>query len=88
MPVKEKLLKKLFQKKAPRNFTKQELDQLLSQCGCQKGHGGRGSGIRYYHACSGRILAFDEPHPENALYLYQIKLVKQYLIDIGEWKKE
>jgi hicB family protein len=46
MPTKEKLLRKLFQKRLPRNFTKQDLSALLAQCGCRKGQGGRGSGIR------------------------------------------
>ena len=68
MPSKEKLLRKLFQKKLPRNFTKHDLEALLSQCGCIKGQGGRGSGIRFYHVETGGIIAFDEPHPENELY--------------------
>ena len=87
MPSKDKLLAKLFQKKLPRNFTKQELNALMSQCGCLKGQGGRGSGIRFYHESTGRILAFDEPHPENELYPYQVKLTRQFLKDIREYKE-
>ncbi|WP_029201822.1 type II toxin-antitoxin system HicA family toxin [Oribacterium sp. NK2B42] len=88
MPSKDKLLKKLFQKKLPRNFTKQELNSLMSQCGCLKGQGGRGSGIRFYHEATGRILAFDEPHPENELYPYQVKMTRQFLKEIGEYKED
>ena len=88
MPSKDKLLKKLFQKKVPRNFTKQELNSLMSQCGCLKGQGGRGSGIRFYHEATGRILAFDEPHPENELYPYQVKMTRQFLKEIGEYKED
>ena len=88
MPSKEKLLRKLFQKRLPRNFTKQDLSALLAQCGCRKGQGGRGSGIRFFHEKSGRILAFDEPHPENELYPYQIKLVRQFLREIGEYTED
>ena len=88
MPSKDKLLAKLFQKKLPRNFTKQDLNALMSQCGCLKGQGGRGSGIRFYHESTGRILAFDEPHPENELYPYQVKLTRQFLKDIGEYKED
>ena len=88
MPSKDKLLAKLFQKKLPRNFTKQDLNALMSQCGCLKGQGGRGSGIRFYHEATGRILAFDEPHPENELYPYQVKLTRQFLKDIGEYKED
>ena len=87
MPSKDKLLAKLFQKKLPRNFTKQDLNALMSQCGCLKGQGGRGSGIRFYHESTGRILAFDEPHPENELYPYQVKLTRQFLKDIREYKE-
>ena len=87
MPSKDKLLAKLFQKKLPRNFTKQDLNALMSQCGCLRGQGGRGSGIRFYHEATGRILAFDEPHPENELYPYQVKLTRQFLKDIGEYKE-
>ena len=88
MPSKEKLLKKLFQKRLPRNFTKQELNALMSQCGCLKGQGGRGSGIRFFHEATGRILAFDEPHPENELYPYQVKMTRQFLRDIGEYEED
>ncbi len=88
MPSKDKLLAKLFQKKLPRNYTKQDLNALMSQCGCLKGQGGRGSGIRFYHELTGRILAFDEPHPENELYPYQVKLTRQFLKDIGEYKED
>ena len=88
MSSKDKLLRKLYQKRIPRNFTKQELDNLMSHCGCVKGQGGRGSGIRFFHEKTGRILAFDEPHPENELYPYQIRLTRQFLIDVGEYKED
>ena len=88
MPTKEKLLGKLFQKALPRNFSKQELDSLMKQSNCLKGQGGRGSGVRYYHEPTGRILAFDEPHPGNELYPYQVKLVRQFLRETGEAKED
>ena len=88
MPSKEKLLNKLFQKRLPRNFTKQELNALMSQCGCLKGQGGRGSGIRFFHETTGMILAFDEPHPENELYPYQVKMTRQFLREIGEYEED
>ena len=88
MPSKEKLLAKLFQKRLPKNFTKQELEALMGKCNCVKGQGGRGSGIRFYHKDTGRILAFDEPHPENELYVYQVKMVRQFLKEIGEYKED
>ncbi|WP_314640396.1 type II toxin-antitoxin system HicA family toxin [Stomatobaculum longum] len=75
MPTKEKLLQKLFQKRLSRNFTKQDLSALMVQCGCRKGRGGR-------------ILAFDEPHPENELYPYQLKLLRRFLREIGEYRED
>lgn len=33
-------------------------------------------------------MAFDEPHPENELYPYQIKLVRQFLREIGEYTED
>ena len=87
MPDKKKLMAKLFSAKLPRNFSKQELVSLLNQCQCIQGHGGRGSGIRFLHEPTGRILAFDEPHPGNELYPYQVKMVRRFLEEIGERKE-
>lgn len=84
MPKKEKLFEKLMAPGIPRNFTTNNLDALMSQCDCVKYSGGRGSAISYYHKPSGRILRFDGPHPGNELYPYQIKMVRQFLSDIGE----
>ena len=84
MPKKEDLLEKLCRKPIPKNFTKRELDILLRKCGCEKFSGGRGSGIGYVHEKTKRILQFDELHPGNELYGYQIKKTIQFLHDIGE----
>lgn len=84
MPKKEDLLKKLCRKPRPKNFTKSELDTLMRKCGCKKYSGGRGSSIAYLHTNTSRILQFDEPHPSKELYLYQIKMVIQFLKNIGE----
>ena len=84
MLKKKELLEKLFRKPYPKNFTKRELDQLMSKCNCSKFQGGRGSGIGYMHKDSKRILQFDGPHPGNELYKYQIEKVKQFIEEIGE----
>ncbi|MCD8051792.1 MAG: type II toxin-antitoxin system HicA family toxin [Clostridiales bacterium] len=84
MAKKEKLLEKLFQSKMPKNFTTSELDALMSQCGCCKYSGGRGSSIKYFHEETKRILIFDGPHPGNELNPYQVKKVRTFLIEIGE----
>ncbi len=84
MPKKSVLIEKLIRKPIPRNFTKQELDALMNKCNCDKFSGGRGSGIGYVHRETKRIVQFDEPHPGNELYPYQIKKVIQFLYDVGE----
>ena len=84
MSTKDSLMDKLFQQPIPKNFTKQELDSLMKKCGCECYSGGRGSALKYFHSGSGRILTFDGPHPGNELYIYQIKMVRKFLIDVGE----
>ena len=84
MPSKEVLLKKLTSKPVPTNYTMKELDTLMKKCGCRKFSGGRGSGIKYVHNESGRVVAFDAPHPGNELYRYHVNAVKKFLVEIGE----
>lgn len=84
MPKKDKLLEKLMQKRMPKNFTTSDLDALMGQCGCTKHFGGRGSAIMYIHTATSMKLIFDGPHPGNELYSYQIKLVRNFLKEIGE----
>ena len=84
MPKKKDLLEKLCRKPSPSNFTVRELEQLMNQCGCDMFSGGRGSGIGFVHADSKRVLQFDQPHPGNELYRYQIKKTIQFLREIGE----
>ena len=88
VPSKKALIEKLCRKPIAKNFTKQELDSLMGKSGCEKYPGGRGSSIRYYHGASQRILTFDEPHPERELYTYQIKMVIQFLREIGELEQK
>lgn len=84
MPSKKKLLAKLYQNGIPKNFTTNDLDQLMSKCNCSKYSGGRGSAIKYYHSKSGRILQFNAPHPGKELYAYHIRMVRDFISDIGE----
>ena len=84
MPKKDKLIKKLMQKQIPKNFSTNELDALMGQCGCTKHSGGRGSAIMYIHTDTSQKLIFDGPHTGNELYSYQIKLVRKFLRDIKE----
>lgn len=84
MPKKEELIEKLCRKPIPKNFTKRDLDMLMKKCNCEKFSGGRGSGIGYVHSKTQRVLQFDEPHPGNELYSYQIKKTIKFLKDIWE----
>lgn len=86
MSKKDNLLKKLIQRPIPTSFTTRELDALMKNCGCKKFEGGRGSGIGYFHEATKRIIQFDGPHPGNELYRYQIKMVIQFLKEVGEIK--
>lgn len=84
MPKKEELLKKLFSKPYPHNFTIHDLDTLMGKCGCSKYPGGRGSALRYVHDSTRRVLQFDGPHPGKELYRYQVDKVRKFLAEIGE----
>ena len=84
MPTKKDLLNKLSARPLPRNFTVRDLDALMGKCGCEKYQGGRGSGIGYRQAATGRALQFDMPHPGKELYYYQVKAVIEFLKSIGE----
>lgn len=88
MPTKESLVKKLTAKPAPRNFTIKDLDSLMSKSQCEKYQGGRGSGIGYRHAPSGRAIQFDMPHPGKELYRYQVKNVIEFLREVGEIEED
>lgn len=55
----------------------------MAECGCVKTTGGRGSAIAYIHSATNRKLIFDGPHPGNELYSYQVKMVREFLKDIG-----
>ena len=84
MPPKEKLVEKLCRTPAPNNFTVNDLAALMAKCNCTQGKGGRGSGIRYFHGPTGRVLIFDAPHPGKDLYRYQVRKVIEFLSAVGE----
>lgn len=84
MPKKKDLLEKLCRKPSPKNFTTRELDLLMGKCSCEKFPGGRGSGIGFVHNETKRVLQFDQPHPGNELYRYQINKTIHFLKEIGE----
>ena len=84
MPKKKDLIEKLCRKPSPKNFTTRELEVLMKKCDCEQFSGGRGSAIAFVHNETKRVLQFDQPHPGNELYRYQINKTIQFLKDIGE----
>ena len=86
MGKKEKYIDELFSHPITKDFTISKLDKLMNECGCEKFSGGRGSSLKYFHKKTGRILTFDGPHPGKELYIYHVKMVRKFLIDIGEAK--
>lgn len=56
----------------------------MKKCGCEKFQGGRGSGIGFVHTETKRVVQFDQPHPGNELYRYQIVKTIEFLDQIGE----
>lgn len=84
MGKKEKYINDLFKNPITKNFTVSKLDKLMSECGCSKYQGGRGSSLKYSHNKTKRILTFDGPHPGKELYIYQVRMVRKFLKDIGE----
>ena len=81
--IRNKLLKRLLAR--PKDFTYDELKQLLSSVGCAEDNKGRTSGSRvaFVHKGTGTILRLHKPHPNNELKGYQIKLVIEFLENLG-----
>ncbi len=79
----DKLLKRLLAK--PKDFTYDELKKLLSSFDCLEDNKGRVSGSRvaFVHEATGTILRLHRPHPKKELKEYQIKLVIDFLKNLG-----
>lgn len=88
MSTKKKLKEKFREQPYNKNLTEKDLDALMSQCGCEKKSGGRGSGLRYVHIKTKRVLTFDGPHPAKELKHYQIKKVCDFLDEIEHFDDE
>lgn len=81
MATDDKLIERI--KSKPTDFTVRELASLMKQCGCEEYQGGRGSGIRYYDPKTKRCMTFDLPHPGKVFKRYQIKMILNFLEEIG-----
>jgi predicted RNA binding protein YcfA (HicA-like mRNA interferase family) len=78
----EKLLEKLTAKPATRDFKWDELVKLLNGLGFEQIKGS-GSRRKFYHAETKTVISLHEPHPENVLKLYQVKIVVNKLKEMG-----
>lgn len=83
MSNKKKLKAKFREQPYNKNLTENDLDALMSQCDCEKKSGGRGSGLRYVHTKTKRVLTFDGPHPAKELKRYQVRKVCDFLEELG-----
>jgi len=88
LPTKEQLITKLTSPSQSKNFSIKDLFSLMKKCDCVESSGGRGSGIKFISNTTGRILIFDQPHPQKELYTYQKKKTIEFLKSIGEIKDE
>lgn len=84
MSQKENLINRL--KSKPKDFTIQELDSLMSKCGCIKITRGKtsGSAIAYVHEETKQIIRIHSPHPKKELKQYIIKSALEFLEQISE----
>lgn len=86
MSRREKLLERLMSR--PDDFTSDELETVMLQCGCRKSSRGKtsGSAIAYIHVKSGRVFKAHSPHPAKVLKHYQVAAVIEFLQSVGEIK--
>jgi hypothetical protein len=86
MDKKDEQIKRLLLK--PKDYTINELDSLMKNCGCVKANRGKtsGSAIKYIHESSGLKLFIHEPNPGKILKPYVINLIIKFLRDVNEIK--
>lgn len=83
MSKKDKLLSRL--KNKPKDFTYDELVQLLIYFGYKEDNVGKtsGSAVRFISPETKHIIRIHKPHPENTLKMYVIKYVLEELSKEG-----
>lgn len=87
MSQSDKLLKRLFQRQPPKDFTYNELISLMKHFGYEV-HQGSGSRISFGPNDDGDRVHMHAPHGagENALKKYQIEQIKKFLQKEGMMK--
>ena len=83
MSRKDKLLSRL--KTMPKDFSYDELIQLLIYLGYKEDNAGKtsGSAVRFINCQTKHIMRIHKPHPENTLKMYVLKYVLEELLKEG-----
>ncbi|MGI8958967.1 MAG: type II toxin-antitoxin system HicA family toxin [Bryobacteraceae bacterium] len=69
-------------RKKPKDFTWNELEQLLSGFKYQLETGG-GSGRKFFNEERGVVISIHQPHPRNELKRYQVNEILDHLTQEG-----
>lgn len=77
MSQNEKLLERF--KSKPKNFTYNELRNLLTNLGYQEDIAKEGSRVAFVHTVTQDMIRLHKPHPSNILKEYQIKQILNHL---------
>lgn len=83
MSRRAKLLKRLYQKPAPRDFTWGELCTLLAGYGFRLLHTSGGSGRKFVNDELKKMIILHEPHPGSTLLPCYIPKVVRTLKSVG-----
>ncbi len=75
-----KTLSSVFASPVSRNIPFRDVSALLVASGCTISQG-NGSRIRFIHGRG--VLTLHEPHPGKEVKEYQVKYIRDFLIDIG-----
>lgn len=70
----------------PKDFTYREARKLLESMGFQENNKGKTSGsrVKFYRASDKRVICLHKPHPGDIMKQYSVKLLVEFLKDLGE----
>ncbi|MCO6442263.1 MAG: type II toxin-antitoxin system HicA family toxin [Nitrococcus mobilis] len=75
-----KTLEAIFSKTVPDNLEWSRIESLMLAVGCKRSEG-RGSRVRFVYGDT--AVTFHRPHPQKETRKYQIRIVKEFLEQIG-----
>lgn len=70
----------------PKDFTYREAKKLLESMGFQEKNQGKTSGsrVKFYREMDKRVISLHKPHPGDIMKQYSVKLLVDFLKDLGE----